>query len=401
MRKKIIVRAPILTQSGYGEQARFAVRALRSKEELFDIYITPISWGETGWQWEDTEERRWIDKIITKTAIYTQQDGHFDMSLQVTIPNEWQSMAPVNIGYTAGIETTKVAPDWINRGNNMDNIIVVSNHSKETYNNTKYDGLSLSTNIDVVNYAYREHEPESIDGFELDYNFNYLIVSQWGPRKNMPDTLRWWIEEFIDRKVGLVLKTNIKNNSHVDREYLVTNLKSMLKDYPDRKCKIYLLHSDLSDGQMTWLYSHPKIKSLINIGHGEGFGLPMFEAAYNELPVISLGWSGQLDFLYHNGKNYFADVKYTLQPVQREAVWNGVVQADSMWAFADQGSYKMKLRDMYKKHAKYKTKAKELKKIIKENFSEEKMFEQFCNAVYTPDPEMQEWESALNEVEEL
>ena len=48
MRKKIFVKGPVLSQSGYGEQARFALRALRSREDLFDVYIQPIPWGKTG-----------------------------------------------------------------------------------------------------------------------------------------------------------------------------------------------------------------------------------------------------------------------------------------------------------------------------------------------------------------
>ena len=47
-RKKIFVRGPVLSQSGYGEQSRFALRALRSREDLFDIYVQPIAWGKTG-----------------------------------------------------------------------------------------------------------------------------------------------------------------------------------------------------------------------------------------------------------------------------------------------------------------------------------------------------------------
>ena len=66
MKKKILIRAPILSQSGYGEQARFALRALRSREDIFDIYIQPIRWGNTGWVWEHSEERDWIDSVITK-----------------------------------------------------------------------------------------------------------------------------------------------------------------------------------------------------------------------------------------------------------------------------------------------------------------------------------------------
>ena len=34
MKKKIFVRGPVLSQSGYGEQARFALRALKSREDL-------------------------------------------------------------------------------------------------------------------------------------------------------------------------------------------------------------------------------------------------------------------------------------------------------------------------------------------------------------------------------
>ena len=43
MKKKIFVRGPVLTQSGYGEQSRFALRALKSREEvikkLIDFFI--------------------------------------------------------------------------------------------------------------------------------------------------------------------------------------------------------------------------------------------------------------------------------------------------------------------------------------------------------------------------
>ena len=39
MKKKILVRGPALSQTGYGEQCRFALRALRSREDLFDIHL--------------------------------------------------------------------------------------------------------------------------------------------------------------------------------------------------------------------------------------------------------------------------------------------------------------------------------------------------------------------------
>ena len=92
-------------------------------------------WGQTGWvcEGEDDSERRYIDFLIQKTFHHVQNKQSFDMSLQVTIPNEWEKMTMMDVGYTAGIETTTVAPVWIEKGNAVDRIIVVSNHSKNSY----------------------------------------------------------------------------------------------------------------------------------------------------------------------------------------------------------------------------------------------------------------------------
>ena len=411
MKKKIFVRGPVLSQSGYGEQARFALRALRSKEDLFDIYVQPIPWGQTGWVWEESEFRQWMDDKITKTQVMIQEKRlQPDISLQITIPNEFQKMCPVNIGYTAGIETTKVAPVWLQKGNDMDKILVVSNHAKTTFETTTATATNqqtgekidykLSTPIDVVWETTPRPEPEDIPSVELEYDFNYLIVSQQGPRKNFVNAVTWWVEEFIDQEVGLVVKTNISSNSVMDWKVLQNEFSGLLSKYKDRKCKVYLLHGDLTAGQMTGLYTNPKIKAMINISHGEGFGLPLFEAAREALPVITVGWSGQLDFLHHNGKNYFQEVEYTMGQVQKEAIWDGVIQADSKWAYADQGSYKMTLRKTFKNWEKCKETATELAALIDDQFNEEKLFSGFCDAIYKPDPEFLEWMQQLEELDE-
>jgi len=420
MKQKIVVRGPVLSQSGYGEQARLAIRALRTREDVFDIYIIPTAWGQTGWVSSDNEERVWTDKRIAQTHVFGQEGGHFDMSLQITIPNEWEKMAPINIGYTAGIETTKVAPVWLQKANEMDKIIVVSNHAKGVFENTNYEGtnnqtgqvvhLNCQTPIEVVNYPVRHFEKENLN-LKLDYDFNYLAISQWGPRKNFDNLIKWFLEENFDQEVGLVVKISIKNNCLIDREHTTTRLKNILKQHGDCKCKIYLIHGDLSEEEMTGLYQHPKVKVLISTTHGEGFGLPLFEAAHNGLPVIVSGWSGHCDFLYMADKKrkegkkkpMFASVEYDLQNVQKEAVWENVIQADSQWAFPREASFKRRLREVRSEYSRFKRNATKLKKYLIENFTEEKKYKEFVDSVLQASPlplQDEEWSDILNQVVE-
>tara|TARA_Y100001938_G_C8090674_1_gene434832 strand:+ start:852 stop:2096 length:1245 start_codon:yes stop_codon:yes gene_type:complete len=402
MKKKIYVRGPVLSQSGYGEQSRFALRALKSREDLFDIYIQPIPWGKTGWIWEDTEFRRWMDQRITQTQVLLQQKQLSpDISLQITIPNEFEKIAPINIGYTAGIETNKCSPQWLPKCNDMDKVLVVSEHAKSSIVNTVATATNNNTGesfdykcetpVEVVWENTVRSEPEEIPGFDLEFDKNFLVVSQLGPRKNFENTVCWFVEEFIDQEVGLVVKTNFKGNSIGDFTQVEKHLKSLLGRYQNRKCKVYLLHGDLNPGQMTSLYSNSKITALVNISHGEGFGLPIYEAARESLPIITCGWSGQLDILHHGEKGYFKSVDYTLRPVQQQARWNGVIEEDAMWAFADQGSYKMALRYVAKNKSELKEQSAKLKDLVLEKFSDEKLFDLFCKSIVEEEMDIDSW----------
>lgn len=397
MKKKLLFKGPLLTRSGYGEQSRFAIRALRDREDLFDIYIQPLTWGQTSWVGEDTEEVKWINSTIEKTIMYAQSGGQFDVSFQVTIPNEWQRLAPINVGYTAGIETTRVAHQWLEKGNEMNGIVVVSNHSKTTYEQTTYQGVNEQTGQEVllqlqvpiksVNYPAKKFETLPDVELKLDYDINFLAAAQLSPRKNMINTIKWFIEEFKDEEVGLVLKGNTAKNCLMDREHTLRNVQAITAQYPDRKCKVYLLHGDMSDEEMHSLQTHPQIAALISLAHGEGFGLPIFEAAYSGTPVIATGWSGQLDFLVDEaGKQNFYNVSFDLAPVQDEVVWDGVLIKESMWAYAREQSAKERMRDCYNDVKNQNADSVALNscafaEAVQERFSQEKQYGAMVDAV--------------------
>jgi len=406
--KKVIVRGPALSQSGYGEHTRFVLRSLQSKPELFDVYLLCTNWGATGWIWEDNKEREWIDQLLQKTIKYSQENNggvggvQFDISVQVTIPNEWERMAPINIGVTAGIETTKIAAVWVEKSLQMDKIIVVSEHAKYGFDNTEYQaynaqtdrhvegGAKVTCQVDVVGYPVKEIEPAKLD-LELKDDFNFLVVGTWIVRKNLENTIKWFVEEFYDQEVGLVVKTSHAKNCLRDRRFTHSRLGELLNEYKERKCSVYLLHGDMTEQEMTGLYQHSKIKAFASLTHGEGFGLPLFEAVYNAVPVVCPAWGGQCDFLYMPVKNkggktkntpMFTIVPYDVKPIQKEAIWEGVLQADSQWCFPKEWAYKKALRSVIKEYGSTKSKAKKLQKYVKKQFAQENQYQKFCNAIY-------------------
>ena len=405
MKKRILVKGPALSRSGYGEQTRFALRALRAHEERFDIFLHNLNWGRTSWIYDDNEERSWIDQLINKTGEWTKNNGTFDMSLQITIPNEWEKIAPINIGYTAGIETTRVAPVWIEKSQVVDKIITISEHSKQVYEKTAYEATNQETGevisnfhcttpIHVVHYPVRYPEITEVD-INLDYDFNFLVVAQWSVRKNMENTVKWFLEEFKDEEVGMVVKANTASDTIADHGYTVAQLQAILSEFPERKCKVYLLHGTLTEGEMASLYKHEKIKALATLTHGEGFGLPIFEAAYSGLPVIAPDWSGQNDYLFMPVKEkkskkikmrpMFSRVAYTVAPVPPDAVWDGVIQKDSMWCNPTKESYKKRLREVYKAPGRHVSQAKKLQKFLIDNFVEKEQYKEFADLVLPED----------------
>ena len=353
--RKVLVRGPALSQSGYGEHCRSVLRALKSDNKN-DIYLVNVGWGETGWIYEDNDERRWIDSVILKTA-QEAATVDFDLSVQVQLPIERQPLAPVNIGVTAGVETDTIPKDWAEATKFVDAVIVPSQHAKSGYS----DYPELMEKIHVVGYPVRKFKNQTL-GLNLKTKFNFLSVAQWSPRKNLEQTLSAFVQEFMNEDVGMILKVGLKNGSNIDRHYTLDRLNTFLSAVPSStKCKIYLLHGHMTDAEMSALYKDKNVSAYVTSSHGEGFGLPAFEAASNGLPVIAPNWGGVREYSTVEGKVMITEVDYEVDNVKDFQSWEGVLETSAKWCFPEFASLRSSMRSVYDNVSDANQQAKSLK----------------------------------------
>lgn len=402
MIKKVILVGPVLSNSGYGEHARTVLRSLIANINKFNIYIKPTAWGQTSNDNADTPENNFIKDCIKRTELYK---GEYDFSIQVGLPNEWQKLAPVNIGVTAAVETDRCNAKWIQHCNEVDHVITISEHAYKSLANHKYELadkqgnaagiLQLQTPVTVVGYPVKNFEETNFSA-KLDILENcFLSVCQLAPRKNVFTMLKNFVEEFKDEEVGLLLKINMVKDSITDRNNTIRTLNAWLKSIDpknERKCKIHVLHGRLSDEDMNSLYKDDRVKAYITTTHGEGYGLPIFEAAYSGLPVVAPNWSGHLDFLKapvtneKSGKtkikSLFLKTRCLVKEVAKEAVMPEIIIEGSRWAYVDDDHFKKNLRSALSGNALYKKEAKLLQEHLNTEYTLEAINQKFLD-VYT------------------
>jgi len=404
---KILLEAPILTQSGYGEHARLVFRSLLLQEGV-EIYTNPLNWGNTSWASSVNEDlNQQIHSSITRLANSTQlanqtgQKQEFDVQVHVGIPSEFEKKAAYSVCVTAGIETDRVSPEWLFRTyRGIDKLIVPSEHAKSGFTNTSYEAMNnhngqktvieCNSPIEVVPYPVKNTQPIDL-GFTTDTEFNFLSIALLGPRKNIENMIKWFVEEFKDDNVGLVLKTGRLNGGVIDREYTEKHISGILSRHKDRKCKVYLLHGDLEEGEIHSLYLRDDIHAYISATHGEGYGLPIFEAAYSGLPIVATDWSAHVEFLTApykesgklKNKKLFAKVDYDLKPIPKSVVWKDILVDGSNWAYPNERSFKNQMRNVYKNHGMYKKWSMLLKNHVMENYNTENIVNLMKNRIFS------------------
>jgi glycosyltransferase involved in cell wall biosynthesis len=366
----VVIRAPLLSISGYGVHCRQVFNWLDKKENI-NITSQIVQWGNTSWMVNPDMEDGLVSKIISTS---NDSISNFDISFQVQLPDEWDpNLAKKNIGISAVVETDRCNPQWIDSMNKMDAVIVPSTYVRDIILKTG----NITTKLFVIPEWYHEEidrgESKSLN-LDFETDFNFLTISQftgndpYTDRKNLYFTIKWFCEAFSDDpSVGLVLKTNHGRGTHIDRQITKNKIRQLVSEvrrgpYP----KIHLLHGNLSAAEVVGLYSHPKIKCFLTLTRGEGFGLPILEASACELPVMATNWSAHLDFL-NLGK--FIPINYKMIEIPENKVDNRIFLQNMRWAEPIEEDFKKKVLKLRNKYSIPEQWAKELSKSVKSKFS--------------------------------
>ena len=376
--KNVLLRGPFLTLSGYGVHSRQIARwALGKKDWNVTFQVTP--WGMTPWYLNEDSESGLIGEIMNRTsALNNIPPKYFDLTVQVQLPNEWDAnLGKVNVGVSAVVETDRCNPMWLQDCNKMSKVIVPSTFTKRVLENTG----QINTPVEVVPESYYDELlDDSIEPLAHDFStdFNFLVFGQLtgnnpeNDRKNLFYTVKWLCEEFKDNPdVGIILKTNSGKATKIDRLVTQKFVRDLIKNVRQGPFpKIHMLHGKMTNSDMVSLYKNKTVKALVSLTRGEGYGLPILEAAVAGVPVIATNWSGHIDFLR---KGKFIPVDYNMTNIHPSRIDNQIFMQGARWANPVEKDAKRKIKKFYQKPNTPKKWAEDLSKKLKESLSQDKI----------------------------
>jgi len=377
--RKVVISSPVATQSGYGHHAREIIKQfIDKKDKEWEINLLSMPWGNTPFTYPISTDwkRRFIPlPLQTKPDIW----------VQITVPNEFQAVGEYNIGVTAGTEGSVCNPEWIDKINQMQLVIVPSKFTKQTFEDTaKQHNKIITTNIQVVSEYFddkiydNKNITTTVAGLsDIPETNAFLMCGHWlqgsvgEDRKNISGALHCFFDTFKGKKnqPALVLKTSGATYSVTDRLGIENKIGQIRDMFPIEKHKlpaVYLIHGDLTNAEMNALYNHKKIKAMISFTKAEGFGRPLLEFSTTGKPIIAPHYSGQADFLK---KEFICAIPGNMTNIHPSAA-NDFLLKEAKWFTPDYGYASKMLVDVLKNYKKWSELGKRQRYFVNSNFTE-------------------------------
>ncbi len=387
-----VISCPIDTYSGYGARSRDIVKAIIELDK-YDVKVLPQRWGATPKGFiKDNPEWEFLTKYIFNGPQLPSQP---EIWMQITVPNEFQPVGKYNIGCTAGIETTIAPADWIEGCSRMNLILGSSKHTIDVLKSSKFEKRDQRTNQSLgliewngdseVIFEGADTETYKVTKSNFDLSsikedFAYLFVGHWmqgqmgEDRKNVGLLVKAFYETFKNKskKPALILKTSQVGSSYMDRDELLKRIKAIKESCKSKNLpNVYLLHGEFSNEEMNEIYNHPKVKAMVNLTKGEGFGRPLLEFSLVNKPIITTNWSGHIDYLNPEFTTLLPGQLTNVHP----SAANNMLMQEAQWFSVDNGHVGHYLKDVFENYKGYSEKAKRQGFHSRSKFSFEAMKE--------------------------
>ena len=389
MKPEFVISCPIDTYSGYGARSRDLVKSIIELDK-YDVKIMPQRWGALPWGFiDDHKEWHFLKSYFLNQPQLTKQP---EIWMQISVPNEFQPVGKYNIGCTAGIETTMCHHSWIEGLNRMNINLVSSEHSKSVYMGAVFEHKNqqgqkigdlrltkpvevLFEGVDITTYKQVKVEKPSVSLNKIKEDFCYLFMGHWmqgdfgEDRKNVGLVIKSFYETFKNKSKtpALILKTSQSGCSYMDRREILKRINQLRSSVNATKLpKIYLLHGDFNNNEINELYNHPKVKAMISLTKGEGFGRPLLEFSLTNKPIIAPRWSGQLDFL---DKEFTSLINGEVKQIHPSSCVENILIPESGWFAPNPAEINYFYKDVFKNYKKYLNLAKRQGYKSRSNFS--------------------------------
>jgi|EP00918_Siedleckia_nematoides_P012355 hypothetical protein len=380
------ISAPFDTYSGYGARSRDVIKSI-IKSDKYEVKLLSQRWGNTPWEFINDHKEEWGFLL---NHLHNQEDQKIqpDIWMQITVPNEFQPVGKYNIGMTAGMETTIVDATWVEGINRMDINFVSSKHSKEAFLNSRFQKqehgkvvgtVEVQKPIEVLfegaNLDIYKPVKSTFDLSSIPESFCYLFVGHWmqgglgEDRKNVGYTIKSFLETFKNtpNPPALIMKVSGSGASYMDKKLLQKRYYQIQKTVKGKNLpNVYMIHGELSNTEMNELYNHTKIKAMVSLTKGEGFGRPLLEFSLSQKPIMVSGWSGHMDFI---NTKFSLVLNGSLKNVDSSAVVPNMILPESQWFSPNPSDVGNGFKSILKNYKKHLEAAKRQAHYSKSNFS--------------------------------
>ena len=276
--------------------------------------------------------------------------------------------------YTMMETSDTLHQDYVDKMNLFDEVWVPTNYGKKICQNSGIhrDVKIMPLGVDVNRYN-QDCKPYDFQGSLNEFVF--ISVFKWGYRKGYDILLKAYMDEFSSEdNVSLALITRCDTDNTPDRiSNDLKQLRAGIDKTDDNLPHIKLFTQHFPEKDMPKLYRAANAFVLISLG--EGFCLPIVEAAACGLPVISSNCSAMTDYLT-NENSFLVEpdgyIKAKINGPLSKLARHCRFYEDQM--FPDFGSNAIKstreqMRKVFEDYSEARKRARIFTKLVHENYS--------------------------------